>query len=63
MSNKKLGMFLVNRKIIIFSSISVTTHYPNKTEDDLYDSTDNSHTENEVSVNKLNVKKGEDKDD
>ena len=38
------------------------THYPNKTKDNLNDSTDNSGTEVDDYFNKLNFKKGEDKD-
>ena len=37
--------------------------FSNKTQDEHNDSTDNSRTENEISVNKLNVKQYEDKDD
>ena len=39
------------------------TYYPNKTEDNLNDSTDNSHTEIDDYLNKLNVNKDEDNDD
>ena len=39
------------------------THYPNKTEDNLNDSTDNSRTDIDDYLNKLNVNKDEDKYD
>ena len=39
------------------------THYSNKTEDELNDSIDNSLTDIDDYLNKLNVKKYEDEDD
>ena len=39
------------------------THYPNETEDDFNDYTDNSHTDIDDYLNKLSVKNNEDKDD
>ena len=39
------------------------THHPNKTEDDINDSTDNSRIDIDYYLNKLNVNKDEDKDE
>ena len=52
---------LLSKYLTGYKPLFNDTNYPNKTEDDLNDSTYNSHTEIDEYLNKLNVNSDEDK--
>ena len=54
---------LLAKYTTVYKPLFNDAYYPNKTEDDLNDYTDNSHTDINDYLNKLSIKKDEDKDD
>ena len=54
---------LLSKYHTVYKPLFNDTHHPNKTEDDINDSTDNSRTDIDNYLNKLNINRDEDKDD